>query len=189
MGGAARGDDSGGAKGFCGTENCSDVAGILRGDEDDDEGIVGTKKVFEFVLGRVSKGGDALRRFGGGDGVKKFVSGAQNQRGAVEFGLQCGEVAFTGNAREDSFDAQAGADGFGDEMHAFEGDAIVFGARGVERGAKRFQPVIFARSDDDRVWCAAQASRCSYHRLTPSEDWPGTSSTRTRLPSSQPDNP
>lgn len=68
-------------------------------------------------------------------------------------------MAFAGGACEDGFDAQAGADGFSDEVRAFQRDAISFRASGAERCAKRFEPMIFARSDD----CVAGRCRARFY--------------------------
>ncbi len=147
MRGAFCGDDSRGAEGFGGAENGADVAGVLHADENHDEGIKAAKKIVEDELRRAQKSGDALRSFGGGDRGEKFVSGAEDEGGTVEFDEKRGESFFGGRAGEYGFEFEFGANGFRDEADAFEADAVVLRAGGVQDGAEKFEPVIFARRD------------------------------------------
>ncbi len=147
MRGAFCGDDSCSAEGFGGAQNRTHVAGILDADENDDERVTAAQKIVEGELWRAQKSGDALRSFGGSDGSEKLVGGAEDESGAVEFGEKSGQGFFGGGAGEDGFEFEAGANRVGDEADAFEADAFVLRARGVEDRAEKFEPVIFARGD------------------------------------------
>ena len=147
MRGAFCGDDSRGAEGFGGAQDSADVAGILHADENDDERIEAAQKIVEGELRRAQKSSDALRSFGGSDGSEKLVRCAKNEGRTVEFGEKRRERLFRGGAGEDGFELEAGANRFRDEADAFEADAFVFRARGVEDSAEKFKPVIFARGD------------------------------------------
>ena len=150
MRGALRGDNSGGAEGFGGAENCANVAGILHADENYDEGIETAQKIVEGELRRTQEGGDALGCFRAGDGGEKLVGGVEDDCGAVEFGEKRREGFFARRAGENGFEFETGADRVGNETCAFKADALVFRARRVEDGAEKFEPVIFARGDRNR---------------------------------------
>src|SRR5579864_123848 len=141
------GDDSRGAEGFGGAKNSADVAGVLHADRNYDEGVEPSHQIVEGELRRAQKSGDALRSFRAGDGVEKLVRRAQDESWPVEFGDKSGQGFFGGGAGENGFKFEAGANGVRDKTDAFEADALVFRARGVENRAKKFEPVIFARSD------------------------------------------
>jgi len=147
MRGAFCGDDSRGAEGFGGAKNGADVAGVLHADENYDEGIRASQKIVEGKLRRAQKSGDALGSFRGGDGGEKLVRRAENESRPVEFSEKRGQGFFGGGAREDGFHLEAGANRFRDKADAFEADAFILRARGVQDGAEKFEPVIFARGD------------------------------------------
>ena len=148
MRGAAKSDRASGAERFGGAKYGADVAGILDADENHEERIEAAQKIVEGELRRAQKSSDALRSFRGGDGGEKLVGGAKNEGGTVEFDEKRGESFFGGGAREDRFKFEAGANRFGDQARAFEADAFLFRARGVQDGAEKFEPVIFARGDE-----------------------------------------
>src|SRR3990172_3477486 len=109
------GDDAGSAKGFGGTKDGADIARVLKADEDEDKREA-ADEVVEASDAGVDKRGNALRRFGGGDGGEEAVGSAQETSGRIELRREAIEIGSGGQADEDGFDGELGAEGFFDEM-------------------------------------------------------------------------
>ena len=137
VGGVGREEDLLHAEGFGGAEERAEVAGILKAFEDKGDGL-GTG------CGRRDGGnedgcGNALGR-GGFDGAGEDIAAEGKGGGGSEAGERGTlEDAFAALAEEEGFEGEAGAEGLGDEVLAFEAEEVA-GLRGLaaEGGAEDF---------------------------------------------------
>lgn len=157
IGGIGQEKDAGGAEGFGGADEGSEVAGVLEGLDEDEEGCR-AEGVGEGEAWRIDEGGDALRGACLGDAgedivgeVKCFGVAGKRQRG--------GE----GSAEEDGAEREVAADGFEDEVLAFDGEGG--GGAGAGRigegGAKLADAGVVAAGDEG---CCGRHGRASVRR-------------------------
>jgi len=125
------------AEGFGGADQGAQVAGVLQAFEDEGDGV-GLRTGRRY--GRDENGrGDALGGsgfYGAGEDI------AGEDEGVVRVDcLKCraGQDGFAAFSEEEGFEGEAGAEGFGDEVLAFEAEEVA-GLRGLtaERGSEGF---------------------------------------------------
>lgn len=133
-------DDTGCAEGLGAAEDCAEVSGVLQAGEDEKERSSGVgaidsafKEVAPCPIKWMDEGGDELRIFSGEDGGEEVFWD--------EEGLRIGrkserlEPRLETLGEEEAIDCEAGAEGFFDEVWAFQGDEGAGIARGFVRGS------------------------------------------------------
>jgi len=141
--GAGSGEETGGAEGLGGADERAEVTGVLEADGDEDEGDAGEELV-DGADGREHEGGDSL----GGAGVHEAVEDVAGE--AEDFdggGDEVRERMVFGE--EDGFEEHAGAEGFLDEVIAFEGDEAATEAHLAGKGAAELLDAGVGAAGDD----------------------------------------
>ena len=150
--GARQGDDAGGSEGFCGADEGAEVAGVLQssGDEDERRGVSCARhwrvefaeSFSEGEVGRLEEGGDALRGFGvdgtGEDGGVERDDGDGRGQGKAFEDAEGGVAAVGIGAEEDGAQAEAAAEGFGEQVLALDPDDLGAVAGGAREGCPQF---------------------------------------------------
>jgi hypothetical protein len=126
--GAGEDEDAGDAEGFSGAKNGAEIAGVLEAGEEKQQRR-GAEERRPGERGRVDERGDRLRSFSGEGQVEELARQEQ------DFGF-CGEregveQALGALRGKDAFDAEAGAEGFSQQVGAFDSDQGVRTGEGV----------------------------------------------------------
>lgn len=136
--GAGESEDTGCAESFGGTNDCAQVPGILECGGDDDQRSGAGKGFDEREAGRLDEGGETLGGFGidravedGGGELDDGDGGGQAQA-AEEAEAGVGAVGIA--ADEDTAQADAAAQGFGEEVLALDADGFGGVAAGASEG-------------------------------------------------------
>jgi hypothetical protein len=149
-------DSTSGAEGRCGTQNRSDIAGVLdtcKNYKKQSAGVRWRAKQFVESRGaRADERGDALRVLGVGKAFEEAVGGPQRGKSHLWPVNQRREslvMTLAGFAEEDRFDGAAGAQGLFDESDTFDADGSGFrGQTAAERHAELFEPAILPAGKD-----------------------------------------
>ncbi len=156
--GVGREEDLLRAEGFGGADEGAEVAGVLQAFEDERDGLW-LRPSAAARVGMSEGCGDALRG-GGFDGAGEDV--AAEDEGVARF--DCGECGAVENvlaafAQEEGFEGEAGANGLGDEVLAFEAEELA-GLRGLaaEGGAQSFDAGVGLARDGCGRWHDKEAS-------------------------------
>lgn len=150
-GGSRQQQRAGGAEGFCGAQERADIAGVLQAGEDEDQGELAEER-FDGEGRRMDERCDALRLLGG-DGAGEDI-GCEKKLLGVGREFDAGRVVL---AEKGCDEPESAAQGFRDEVLAFDGDQAGGGAAAVrEGGAQLFDTRILAALDQAgrRVGCA-----------------------------------
>lgn len=122
--GAARGGKARGTEGFGRSRHSSDIAGVLYARENHDQRNISADEIVEARLARADERGDALRVLGGGDAGEETIGGAQNSSAGETRARQSCEMLFSGGTDKARIETQAAANGFANQMRAFDADEI-----------------------------------------------------------------
>src|SRR5271163_4988963 len=135
--GAGQGDEPSSSEGLGGADESAEVAGVLQGGGDEQEGdSPGVENLVEGERRRFDECGDTLWRFGA-DGARKDIR--RQGEDFCGFGeVQVVEQILVSDADEDGGEVKAAGDGFQEKMLALDGDTSLFRSGGTGESGTQF---------------------------------------------------